>query len=288
MSSPLVSVICLCYNQRDFVEEAIDSVLNQSYKNIELIVVDDASTDDSKKVINEIVQKNPTIRFLSLDTNLGNCKAFNKGLSLTKGDYVIDLAADDVLEQGRIQKGIDAFASHDKIFGVHFSDALWIDEAGAERWRHSSKYPHETIPQGDIYLDLITRFFICPPSMMFKREVIDELNGYDESLAYEDFDFWIRSSRKFHYCYSPVVLVKKRVVFNSLSSKQFQKNSNQLRSTYHVCRKILALNKNKAEQQALTKRIIYEISVCARLFAFGLTLAYAKLLAANLMKRYAS
>lgn len=286
MNTPLVSVVCLCYNQAPYVKEAIDSVFNQTYQNIELIIVDDASTDNSKQVIQEIVATDRSIRFLSLESNVGNCAAFNKALALIHGEYVIDLAADDMLEPTRVENGIKAFKSHDEIYGVHFSDALWIDEAGATLWQHSTKYPHETIPQGNIYRELIQRFFICPPSMMFKRKVIERLNGYDENLAYEDFDFWIRSSREFNYCYSPEVLVKKRVVPHSLSSKQMQKNSAQLKSTFIVCNKIFALNRSNAEKRALTKRLIYEISVCVRAQAFQLAFLYGKLLIRNMMKRY--
>src|SRR6185436_18882244 len=106
MPSPTVTVICLCYNHARFVEEAIESVLNQSYANIQLIVVDDASTDKSAEVIKQLINKHSSIEFLPLQTNLGNCKAFNQGLARAKGEYVIDLAADDVLLPTRIETGV--------------------------------------------------------------------------------------------------------------------------------------------------------------------------------------
>src|SRR5687767_6161263 len=108
MIDPLVSVICLCYNQARFVREAVASVLAQTYPHVELIIVDDASTDDSAAVIRSIVQDNPAIRCLVLEKNVGNCKAFNTGLSLAKGDYIIDLAADDLLLPRRIESGVQA------------------------------------------------------------------------------------------------------------------------------------------------------------------------------------
>lgn len=281
MSLPAVTVICLCYNQARFVKEAILSVLNQTYPHIQLILVDDASTDNSVAVIQEILAEYPVIQFLPLSVNSGNCKAFNEALLLATGEYIIDLAADDLLLPDRVQKGVAALTEARNSFGVNFTDADWIDEGGALLYRHSDRFPHHTIPQGSIYRNLIQRFFICSPTMMFKREVIDSLGGYDEDLAYEDFDFWIRSSRNFNYCYTPEVLVKKRKVRNSMSQKQFRLFSPQLRSTFKVCEKILALNRSAEEQKALANRILYEIRVCLRLLHFSLAIRYARLYVRN-------
>jgi len=94
--------------------------------------------------------------------------------------------------------------------------------------------------------------------------VLDELNGYDESLTYEDFDFWIRSSRKFQYGYTNKILVKKRDVPGSLSKKQFSLLNKHQKSTLKVCKKIKKLNRSKAENYALRKRCFYEIRNCVK------------------------
>jgi glycosyltransferase involved in cell wall biosynthesis len=284
-SKPLVSVICLCFNQGRFVADAILSVLSQTYANVELIVTDDGSTDNSREIIQQLIKNNPSIRFLSLRENIGNCKAFNKGLALAKGDFIIDLAADDLLHPERIEKGLQALQDAGSEYGVNFSDAEWISETGTRLRFHSERYPHNNIPQGNIYKNLITKFFICPPSMMFSREVMDYLGGYDENLSYEDFDFWIRSSRRFSYCYTPEVLVKKRVVKNSLSEKQFRRSSPQLHTTYLVCKKIMALNQTKEEKRALNKRIYYELILSLRLRDFLLAAKYLLLLSRNISSR---
>ena len=286
MELPVVTVICLCYNQGRFVREAIDSVLKQTYPRVQLIVVDDASTDHSVEVIRECVEENPEIKFLPLPVNVGNCRAFNIGLSHAAGDFIIDLAADDVLLPERIAQGVKDLDGAGSDFGVNFTDALWINEAGEFLRKHSDRFPHESVPTGDIYRDIIARFFICSPTMMFRREVIQSLNGYDESLAYEDFDFLIRSSRKYKYHYSPKVSVKKRVVNNSMSKKQFSYFSSQLKSTFIICEKILALNRSSEEQRALSKRILYEMRVCLKLFHFPLLCRYAKLYVRNSGMRF--
>jgi glycosyltransferase involved in cell wall biosynthesis len=278
MSQPLVSVVCLCFNQANNVEEAMQSVLDQTYPSIELIVVDDSSTDDSVSTIDSFIKRHSHILFIKLEKNVGNCAAFNIGYSNSKGDYIIDLAADDVLMPNRVEKGIMLFEKMGSELGVQFSDAQLIDSEGRAQGLHSQKYPHARIPQGDIYLEIIRRYFICSPTMLIRREVIEKLNGYDESLAYEDFDFWIRSSRLYNYLYLPEVLMKRRVLPTSMSRYQFRRGSSQLRSTFKVCEKIKKLNKTRDEDIALNKRIKYEISVCLRLLEFRLALSYVRLL----------
>src|ERR1700749_5034941 len=93
----LVTVICLCYNHENFVTESLFSVMNQDYAFVELIIVDDCSTDNSKNIIKKWLLDYPEVRFISNEINLGNTKSFNKALQFAKGDYIIDLAADDVL-----------------------------------------------------------------------------------------------------------------------------------------------------------------------------------------------
>ncbi len=261
MSQPLVSVICLCYNQADYVEESIRSVLNQTYTAVELIIVDDGSTDDSRKIINQF--SNGNIQLLLLDKNIGNCAAFNKGLNLAKGKYIIDLAADDLLHPCRIAVGVAALENCADDFGVTFCDVALIDAQtniiGNHYKRDGADNLLEDVPEGDIYTVLVQRYFVAAPAMLTKRIVYDSLEGYDETLSYEDFDFWVRSARLFKYKFTDAVLVSKRRLKNSLSEQQYKKGSKQLFSTYIVCEKAFKLNKTEEENQALLKRISYEI-----------------------------
>ncbi len=267
MNQPLVSVICVCYNQARFVTEALDSVVAQTYQPIELIVIDDGSTDGSPKIIKQWIASHPQTVLLLNGTNIGYCKTFNKAAALARGKYLIDLSADDVLLPERVAVGVQVLESTPQA-GVTFSDAEHVDESGVKISLHSDRFPHHTIPSGDIYKVLIERFFICSPTMMFSREVFDYLGGYDETLAYEDFDFWIRSSRKYQYVYTPLVLVRKTKVNGSLSSSQFKIRSSHSKTTFQVCEKTRQLNRNEEERKALSSRIIYEMKVNLRLLNF--------------------
>lgn len=279
MDYPLVSVVCLCYNHERFVREAIESVLTQTYPNVELIVVDDASVDGSVSVVESLVNRHPHIQFIKNQKNLGNCKAFNIGFRKAKGDFVIDLSTDDVLLPNRIEEGVKKLASSGREYGVQFSDAILINEGGEKVGLHSDRFPHDTIPTGNIYRNIVSRYFICSPSMMIRSELLRQLGGYDESLAYEDFDFWVRSSKITKYIYMPEPLIKRRVLMRSMQHDQFKRGSKQLVSTYHVCEKIKQLNQTEAEIKAWRGRVWYEIRVCLRLMDFALAIKYLKLLA---------
>jgi glycosyltransferase involved in cell wall biosynthesis len=263
MDQPLVSVICLCYNHQEFIKEAIESVLQQTYKHIQLIVVDDCSTDKSVTIIRKIIADNPQIEFYPLENNLGNCAAFNRGLAHVKGDFVIDFSTDDVMLPDRIERQVNQFHQLDPTYGVVFSDALYISKDGTSLYRHHDylirKRSLKKIPQGNIYKDLLTSFFICPPTMMTRKSVFDSLQGYDEQLTFEDFDFWVRSSRNFKYAFLNVVTTKVRISEHSMSASLYSKGDKLLYSTYFVCEKAFHLNKTEEEQECLAKRLRYEI-----------------------------
>jgi glycosyltransferase involved in cell wall biosynthesis len=278
MNAPVVTIICICYNQAKFVEQALNSALHQTHKPIELIIIDDGSNDNSVEVIRQWVSMYPEVTFLINEKNLGYCKTFNKAFAVSSGSYCIDLAADDILLPTRVEEGLKALNEAGVDYGVTFSDAEHIDEQGKFIRFHSDKHPHESIPNGDIYCQVIDRYFICSPTMMFRREVIKYLNGYDESLAFEDFDVWVRASLKFKFIYTPIVLLKKRSVFNSMSKSQFTRSSAQRWSTLAVCQKIKKLNTNPEEVAALKRRLIYEMKLSFRMVDLKLAWEYFRLL----------
>ena len=263
MDRPLVTVICLCYNHAPYLREAVLSVVGQTYPNIETIIVDDASTDNSRAVIAELLRDHHHIKYLPLRHNMGNCSAFNEGLALAKGEYLVDLATDDVMHPERIAKQVAKLQSLGAQYGVVYSNADYIDEQG--RWirnhaEHLQKHGLvKNMPQGDVFAQLISRYFICSPTMMVRRSVMLALGGYDSKLAYEDFDFWVRSSRYTRYAYLDETLTKVRKVSGSMSSRWYQQGDKQLYSTYLVCLKALGLVQNAQELQALVIRVRYEL-----------------------------
>lgn len=265
MNNPLVTVVCLCYNHERFVREALDSVFRQTYEPLELIIVDDASADQSAYTIREAIAGRRGVQFIEHRRNTGNCKAFNEAYRLSKGEFIIDLAADDALEPERVEVGVKALQKNPDA-GVHYCDAYLMAEGGtilgAHFKRDKSGKLVKTPPEGMIYRELLGRYIICPPTMMYTRKVLDALDGYDENLSYEDFDFLVRSSRNFKYTFTDRVLVRKRIVNGSMSAGQYAPGSKAPLSTFRICEKAFELNETEDENRALIRRIFYELRQC--------------------------
>ncbi|MDH3710741.1 MAG: glycosyltransferase [Cyclobacteriaceae bacterium] len=261
MSQPLVSIICICHNHAEYVQEALESVRHQSYGNIQLIAVDDGSSDGSQEILRKWQVQHSSLELLLLPKNIGYCAAFNKGYRLAQGEFIIDLSADDLLMIDRVKMGVKALTSSEA--GVNFCDAHYIDSKSRliRSHFHRDKLGKllQPVPDGDIYRELLRRYFICAPTMMIKNEVLQALGGYDESLYYEDFDFWVRSSRNYLYSFTDQVLVKKRILPNSMSKSQYTPYSPMLESTARVCDKAYQLNQTWAEHLALAERVRYEL-----------------------------
>lgn len=283
IDGPLVSVICLCYNHGRFVSEALFSVVNQTYPHIELIVVDDASTDDSISHIQLFTEEHPHVQLIFNETNLGNCRSFNLALSRAKGKYIIDLAADDVLLDTRIEKQVNCFEGLNSVYGVIFSNAMYINEHSIVISSHyqvdKKGKVKRKVPSGDIYKQILENYFICTPTMMMRKEILVELGGYDEELSYEDFDFWVRSARMYNYFYQDEILTLKRKVNGSLSSKFYQRRQNKhLASTLKVCNKAFRLNQHPSENVALSSVVRYHLRQSFYTQNFDLVFQFASLL----------
>jgi glycosyltransferase involved in cell wall biosynthesis len=259
---PLVSVICLCYNHERFLAEALDSVLGQTYPHLEVIVVDDASTDNSRQRLQAYAAAHPKIRLMLLEQNQGNCRAFNQALAETRGEFIIDFATDDVMLPGRVAAQVQAFSTLGPDYGIVFTDAELIDEAshslGYFYKRDAAGQPRPQVAVGDVYAHVLERFFISSPTLMIRRQVFEKLGGYDETLAYEDFDLMVRAARDFKFYFLDQPLTRRRLHPHQLSQRTYQRGDKQLRSTIRICEKALQLNRTEREKQALTRRVKWE------------------------------
>lgn len=280
----LVTIICLCYNHEKFVVESLLSALNQDYSASEIIIVDDFSTDNSRNVIKKFLIDYPQIQFIENEVNLGSTKSFNKALKLAKGDYIIDLACDDVLLPNSVSLQIKAFQENTfKNLGIVYGNAELITENNQHDSYYfpvdSNKKTIENRKTGDIYLSVISGGnSICSVSSMVKKSVFDDLNGYDENLAYEDLDLWIRASRKFDVDYIDEILIQKRISTNSLGTHFFLKKDARAKrinySTYLIIKKSIQLNRTKEEHKAILKRIHYEMILAYKTSDYKLLFKY--------------
>lgn len=279
INEPLVTVLCLCYNHALFLREALDSVYHQTYTNLQVILIDNKSEDNSPKILKEYYEKYSSISQLILnDENKGNCRAINDVLSLVQGKYVVDFATDDVFCLNRLAEQVKIFQQLSDDYGLVFTNAEMIDENSQKIGLHTDNKNIKT-STGEVYKDIVERYFLCPPTMLVKKEVFDVLQGYDENLAYEDYDFLVRASRVYKFYFLNEVLTKRRVVKNSMYSLFLGKNNYKMvESTFFICEKIYRLNRTEEENQSLVKRIHHEMKYALKSKHYDLVEKYEVLL----------
>ncbi len=189
---PLVSVCIPAYNSARYIEETISSILNQTYSNVEVVVVDDGSSDNTCEIVEGI--KDSRVRLVKNEVNLGMTANWNKCLRETKGAYIKLLCADDVLYQDSIRKELTALVKNPGVVLV-VSDTALIDENGIRRGRFR-RYPRHGVVEGKKVAKrslILKSFFGAPCNTMFSREVYEKTGGFDERFPYIlDFDLWIR------------------------------------------------------------------------------------------------
>ncbi|NVO85155.1 glycosyltransferase family 2 protein [Hymenobacter terrestris] len=264
---PLVTIIALCYNHARFLEAALDSILAQTYPHLEVVLVDDASTDGSADILRRYAAQNPGWQLLLLPENQNNCRAFNRGLALSKGEFVIDFATDDVLLPERITQQVAAFERFGPRCGMVYTDAELLDESGRfvrHYYRRDARGLHPRPASGLVFADVLERYFISTPTMLMRRATLDALGGYDESLSYEDFDFWVRASRDWEFQFLDIVSTQKHLHPRSKSAKSYRRHDPHLASTIVVCCKALVLCRTPEERAALVVRVRWELRQALR------------------------
>ena len=264
---PLITVVALCHNHARFLRPALDSILAQTYANLEVILVDDGSTDESAAVLREYAAAHPEWQTLFLEKNIGNCTAFNLALARTHGQYVIDFATDDVLLPERVARQVAVFEELPADYGMVYSNVRLIDEAGQFQRLFYTPTAGQLRPMpatGWVFEQVLRRFFISAPSMMMRRATVEALGGYDETLAYEDFDFWVRASRHWQFYFQNEVLTEKRLHSRSKSAQSYRPHDPLVASTVRICRKAAALCRTPAEWDALAVRVRWELRQAVR------------------------
>lgn len=256
---PLVTVVCISYNHERFLEEAIHSISKQTYPAIEVILMDDASTDNSAAMLHSLAKKLPfPYKMIIHSANKGLCKTFNEALALAQGKYVIDFAADDILLPNRIEEQVKRLEEAGSQVAICYSDALIVDEAGREKGLFSKIQQVDTFWEGKVFKHLFEYPFICPPSVMFMTEILKEAGGYDKNLSYEDFDCWMRLARNYDFVCVNAPLVRYRKVSNSMSNAKSRKKQH-LQSTCRIIEKAKELVRNQDELNALYHWSAYQL-----------------------------
>tara|TARA_B100000035_G_C21034334_1_gene570067 strand:- start:3431 stop:4360 length:930 start_codon:yes stop_codon:yes gene_type:complete len=229
--NPVVSVIINCRNGEKYLKECISSVLEQSYKQIEIILFDNNSTDLTKKIVDSF--NSPKIRYFHSNIDLSLGKARNKALELTLGDYITFLDADDIYLKDKILKQLNFMKETD--YEASFSGYYEINSIGKIIKKNIPK-----ISSGDIFEKVLKKYNVNLQTIMFKRQLLESLSlSFDELFNFsEDGDFFL------NICIQRNILViKEPLIKYRIHSEQDTKKK------YHLVSKEFEITLNKLKRK---------------------------------------
>ena len=216
----LVSVIIPAFNSAKFLPQAIESVLGQSYSKVELIVVNDGSTDNTEEVIGPY--RNKLLHFYKENGGPGNARNF--GVVKSHGEYIAFLDADDYWLPEKLYDQVEYFALNPELKIVHTN--AWIME---ETKTICPVFLNYKPPSGKIFEELFLKNRINLLTVMVKRECFNVIKGFDESrelIGLEDYELWLRMSLKFKIGYLDRILAVYRLHDNNISNEKRLVRSN--------------------------------------------------------------
>jgi len=214
----LVSVIIPSYNHACYIEQAVKSVWRQTYSNIELIVVDDGSRDNSLQILKELEDNSPIpMKVLYHQENKGPAKTLNHGIQESSGDLITLLASDDYFHEDKIKKQISFFLNHQDSILVH-SNYYTVDN---NKIIGSSKNISDSYPaEGNCFVSFVkSDSTIFSVTIMYPRSLYYKVGGYDECFAMEDLPFFLKALKYGAVGFIEDCLVYKRGVAGSLGKQ---------------------------------------------------------------------
>lgn len=216
-NDPKISIVIPTYNQSEYLQEAVESVLNQTYKNIEIIIVDDGSTDNTLGVVRSF--DNNKIIYIQ-QKNKGASSARNTGIKKANGEYIAFLDSDDLWLKNKLRKQIDFIKENPEI-GLLGTGCYQMINIG--KMIHKKIFPFEN---KILQKDLIKYNPFIQSSVMIRKNVFDDIGLYDEKFKEsEDYDLWLRIAQKYKIANLPEALITKRYYEKGLC---LSKDSKQL------------------------------------------------------------
>jgi glycosyltransferase involved in cell wall biosynthesis len=218
---PLISVVIPVYNNETTIQETIESVLSQSFSDLELIVINDGSQDSTLKIVSSILD--PRLKVFSYP-NAGLAATRNRGVSHASGEYISFIDADDLWTADKLEAQFKALQANPQA-AVAYSWTDWIDESG----QFLRPGGHISV-NGDVFATLLVRDFVESGSNpLIRAEALAEVGGFDESLpAVEDWDMWLRLAAGYEFVCVPSPQILYRVSSSSMSSNVWKMEAGSL------------------------------------------------------------
>jgi glycosyltransferase involved in cell wall biosynthesis len=252
MTTPLVSVIIPTFNRAEWLAESIGSVLKQTYPHLELIIVDDGSTDHTSRVVRAFGK---AVTYLWV-AHQGVSAARNRGVQAAHGPLIAFLDSDDVWQPGKVAAQVALLQRQPEV-EVCYTDEIWI--------RHGVRVNPKQIHQkhsGLLFEPSLPRCIISPSSIMLRRSLWERLGGFDERLpACEDYDLWLRMTVRV-----PVVLIPEPLIFKRGGHADQLSRSTPLLDRYRISAldKLLRTALSLPQRRAVLEMLIQKCDIVAQ------------------------
>ncbi len=221
-----------CFNTQRYIAQAVMSILDQDFADLEMLVIDDGSTDDSPRILRDLAREHDRLRVVCREQNLGLCATLNEGLGLARGAYLGRLDADDVALPGRIAAQVAALDADPQLVAVG-GQADAIDERGDVIADYDVPTDHEAIEAMHLQGDSA----IHHPAVMLRLDAVKRVGGYlAELVPCEDYDLWMKLGEVGRVANLPQKVVHKRMLTSgavvTMSDKQHDRSTRALRAAW--------------------------------------------------------
>ena len=218
--APKVSVLMSVYNGSRYIQESVESILNQTLTDFEFIIVDDGSTDNTWEILTKYADRDQRIKLFKNQENIGLTKSLNKGLKLAQGEYLARQDVDDISLSDRLKIQTDFLDLHLEV-GVLGSDAELINDQGKSLGYLLVPIEHEnTIEHASLQAYLLINNCLLHSSLMARRKLVQNIGGYDEELRYaQDYRLWWQLGQLSHLASLSDILILVRRSGKNISTK---------------------------------------------------------------------
>lgn len=253
---PRVSVIIPTYNRGWIIKEAIDSVLAQDFKDFELIVVDDGSTDNTLEILNSFQYDIKVLR----QSNHGVSAARNRGIAAASGHFIAFLDSDDLWLPRKLARQVDFFNSNPDAY-ICQTEEIWV----RNNVRVNPKKRHKK-PWGMIFEPSLALCLVSPSAVMIRRSLFEKVGGFDETLpACEDYDLWLRISCRYPVYLIETPLIIKRGGHNDQLSASFGLDKFRIKSLNKIIESdLLSKTQYRAAVKTLKQKCMIYAAGCRK------------------------
>jgi len=253
-----VSVIMPCYNHGRFLADSIGSILNQTYRELELIVVDDCSTDNSVEVMLAFAKQDSRVKVIQHAVNSGLSRSRNDAIRAATGEWIAFCDADDLWAEEKLACQLKMLQQNPQ-YAVAYSESLIVDEKGKLTGeKFSDLFPLPACSSGSLFEVLCIRNFINVPSAILHKQRAGKNVYFDEQIELvNDWWYWIRLSKEYPFLFSNQPLAKYRVHSTSTNiTKRWEYNVHRFRVYKRVLKNYPGLNSSLLPKYGITWPIV--------------------------------